>query len=321
MSDGARARVTEAAARGTDQDALHALRWSLEWAAQAVARLAGEAPEDVTTEAVFLLDDAIGSASGLAEAAPSLLRAARPGPDVESYLRERQLELTELGAHIRELRRQRDELAGARSDLDARLVELADLRAQVAEVRRLERLVEALEDVRGQRDVLAARLALLRERADGTEEAVRLGSGELLRLSEERLARLATPVRQALERAAEVQRDLADAEAELASAEAAATEAAQRTDQVRAERERLAQLTTWAQVNHRIAESLAESGEPGSGDDALGQIAGALGTVESRLGELDAALARAVDTRDREISASRSLVAWSDEGPATPSSR
>ncbi|WP_206505547.1 hypothetical protein [Streptomyces chrestomyceticus] len=321
MNDGTRARVTEAAARGTDQDALHALRWSLEWAAQAVARLAAEAPEDVTTEAVFLLDDAIGSVSGLAWAVPSLLRAARPGPDVESYLRDRQQELTELGAEISELRHQRDELAGARSDLDARLAELADLRAQVAEVRRLERLVEALEDVREQRDVLDARLTLLRERADGTEDAVRLGSGELLRLSEERLARLATPVRQALERAAEAQHDLAEAESELAGAEEAATEAEQRRDQVRAERERLAQLTTWAQVNHRIVESLAESAEPGSGDDALDRIAGALGTVEKRLGELDAALARAVDTRDQEISASRSLVAWSDEGPATPSSR
>lgn len=321
MNEGTRARVTEAAARGTDQDALHTLRWSLEWAAQAVTRLAAEAPEDVTTEAVFLLDDAIGSVSGLAGAVPSLLRAARPGPDVESYLRERQQELTELSVKIRVLRHQRDELAGARSDLDARLAELADLRAQVAEVRRLERLVEALEDVREQRDVLDARLTLLRERADGTEDAVRLSSGELLRLSEERLARLATPVRQALERAAEAQHDLAEAESELAGAEEAATEAEQRRDQVRAERERLAQLATWAQVNHRIVESLAESAQPGSGDDALDRIAGALGTVESRLGELDAALARAVDTRDQEISASRSLVAWSDEGPATPSSR
>ncbi|MFK8843879.1 hypothetical protein [Streptomyces sp. Ac-502] len=317
MNDETRARVTEAAARGTDQDALHALRWSLEWAAQAVARLAGEATKDVTTEAVFLLDDALGSASGLAGAVPSLLRSARPGPDVAAYLRDRQQELAALGAEVAELRRQRDEVAGTRGDLDARLAELADLRAQVAEVRRLGRLVEALEDVQGQRDVLDARLTLLREHADGAEEAVRLGSGELVRLSEERLARLAAPVREALERAAEAQRDLTEAEGELAGAEQTATEAAQRTDQVRAERERLAQLTTWAQVNHRIVESLAECAEPGSGADALEQITGALGTVESRLGELDAALARALDARDQEFSAGRSLVAWSDEGPAT----
>ncbi|GCD40593.1 hypothetical protein [Streptomyces paromomycinus] len=313
--------MTEAAARGTDQDALHALRWSLEWAAQAVARLAGEAPEDVATEAVFLLDDAIGSASGLTGAVPSLLRAARPGPDVVSYLREGQQELTDLGAKVRELRHQLDELAGTRSDLDARLADMAGLRAQVAEVRRLERLVEALEDVQEQRDVLDTRLTLLRERADGTEEAVRLGSGELLRLSEERLTRLATPVRQALERAAEAQRDLTEAEGQLAGAEEAATEAAQRTDQVRAERERLAQLTTWARINHRIVVSLAEYAEPGNGDDALAQITDALGTVESRLGELDAALAGALDAHDQEVSAGRSLVAWSDEGPATHPAR
>lgn len=321
MNDETRARVTEAAARGTDQDALHALRWSLDWAAQAVARLAGEAPEDVTTEAVFLLDDALGSASGLTGAVPSLLRAARPGPDVVAYLRDRERELAELGAEVEELRRRRDEVAGTRDALDARLAELAGLRDQVAEVRRLERLVEALEDVQEQRDVLDARLTLLRERADGTEEAVRLGSGELVRLSEERLTRLATPVRQALERAAEAQRVLTGAEGELAAAEKAASKAAQQTDLVHAERERLARLTTWAQVNHRIVESLAECAEPGNGDDALERIAGALGTVESRLGELDAALKRALDTRDQEMSAARPLVTWNDEGPATHPAR
>jgi DNA repair exonuclease SbcCD ATPase subunit len=317
VNDEARNRIAEATARGEDQDALHTLRWSLVWAAQAVARLAGTASESDAVEAVFLLDDALSSTAELTDPVRRLLRTAEPGPDVAAYLRDRQGELAETRTKTEDVRREHGELAKTEGELRERLGELAEVRGQVGELRRLERLVEALDDVQEQRGVIDERLTLLRERADGTEESMRLGSGDLLRLSEERLSRLDTPVRAALERAAEAQRELAEAEGELDDAKEAAVKASTRERLMRAEHEeRLARLAAWERADRQVLDALAEFGGALTADGALEQARALIDAVETRLGELDSALGRALDTLDRDVSAGRTVVAWNDEGPA-----
>ena len=54
LSEEAKERLAEAVGRGDDLDALHALRWSLMWSAQAIGRLSREQSATAPVEAVFL---------------------------------------------------------------------------------------------------------------------------------------------------------------------------------------------------------------------------------------------------------------------------
>ncbi|MFJ8630203.1 hypothetical protein [Streptomyces sp. NPDC093568] len=316
MKDEASAQVAQALARGEDHDALHALRWSLVWSARAVARLAGVASDTAAVEAVFLLDDALTEAAELAAVVPGLLTAAEPGPDVAAYLKDRQRALADIRDRTHGARQELEQLNSTEHELRARLAELDTIRVQVAELRRLERLMEALDEIQAQQGAVEERLVLLREHANGAEGAVRLGSTELLRLTQEQLSRLAAPVREALERASGVQAELAAAEAELADAERDVTEASERLAHVQ---ERLGELACRAEANRRLADALAEYAEPGCPADTNGGLEGAralVEDVETRLHDLDVALGRALDARDRVPAPGRSRIAWNDEGPA-----
>ncbi|MER6425703.1 hypothetical protein [Streptomyces sp. NPDC001137] len=320
MDDDARTRIAEAVARGGDQDALHALRSSLEWSAQAVARLAGTPSGTGAVEAVFLLDDALTASSQLTGAVAELLAAAEPGPDAVAYLEDQQRELAEIRDKVLTCRQEHESLVKSEAELRRRLDELDALRGQVAELRRLARLVEALDEIRAQQDAVEERLALLRRHADGTEDALQLGSAELLRLTEDRLSRLAAPVREALERTSAAQRELAAAETELTDAERDAATATARLAQVRVERdERLAELSACARADRQLVEALADFTDPTrtkDADGALEQARTLIDAVETRVHDLEAVLGRALDTRDRAVGPGRALVAWNDEGPA-----
>ncbi|MPY56350.1 coiled-coil domain-containing protein [Streptomyces spongiae] len=320
MNDEARTRMAEALEGGEDHDALRALRCSLEWSARVVARMAGTATDTEAVEAVFLLDDALSVSAELARAVPGLLAAAEPGPDVEAYLADRERELTDLGGMTRAARQEHERLARTEAQLRVRLEELDGLRTQITELRRLERLVEALDDIRAQQTAVEERLALLTRHAGGTEEAVRLGSTELLRLTEDQLTRLAGPVRETLERATTAQRELAEAEAELTEAEGRAAQASARLAAVEAERDkRLAELAARTEADRHLADALAAFDTPehrGAEDGTVERVRALADDVERRLHDLDRALGRAMDARDRATAPGRAVIAWSDEGPA-----
>ncbi|WP_406175892.1 hypothetical protein [Streptomyces sp. NBC_00996] len=320
MNDEAKTRIAQALERGEDNDALQALRWSLVWSAQAVARLARTGSDTAPVEAVFLLDDALTEVVGLARAVTELLAVAEPGSEVEAYLQDRQSELAETRRRTEACRREHEGLANTESELRARLAELDAVRGQVAELRRLERLVEALDEIEAQRGLVEERLVLLRDCANGTEDAVRLGSADLLRLTEDQLSRLAGPVRDTLKRSSEAQGRLAAAEAELADAERAAAEALASHAEYR---ERLAELDAYARADRRLVDVLARFadaarpvGADDSGtDDSLERAGTVIDDIEARLHDVDTALSRALGARDRPAGPGRTVITWNDEGP------
>ncbi|MFE7032445.1 hypothetical protein ACFU9Y_19220 [Streptomyces sp. NPDC057621] len=314
----AKERLAEALEGVDDRSALIALRWSLVWSVAAVGRLARSAD---AVEAVFLLDDALTEAGPLAAATPGLLRAAKPGPDVEGYVDGRQRELAEARQRIADCRRTLDRVAAGEKDLRARLAEHEELRAHVTELRHLERLVEVLDEIEGQREVVERRVLVLREHTNCTERAVENSSGELLRLTQERLSRLAPEVRTALERAAREQAELAAAEEALAGAKEKLAAASAGLALVRREHEvRLAELDAHAQADRRLTEALAAFADPAGADSedrTAAERAGALvDGVEEQLREVDAVLRDALDLRDRKDGPGRAVVGWNDEGPS-----
>ncbi|MFI2346491.1 hypothetical protein ACH492_05400 [Streptomyces sp. NPDC019443] len=309
MSEEAKERLAEAVGRGDDLDALHALRWSLMWSAQAMGRLSRE-QSATPVEAVFLLDDALSETEVVSRAVPGLLAAADPGPDVGEYVQRREREIAEVRRRIAECRQHMDAAAKDENELRDRLAEHDALRARVTELRRLVRLVEVLDDIEGQRLVVEERLLLLRERANGTEQTLERGSAELLRLTQDQLSRLAPSARTALEEAARKQAELAAEEKSLAGAEA----------EVAAASARLAELGAHADANRRLMEALASFEGAAHADGrqltALERARVLIDGIEKRLHEVDTALSRALEVGDRAAGPGRAVVAWSGEDPA-----
>ncbi|MET7606613.1 hypothetical protein ABZS96_29780 [Streptomyces avermitilis] len=323
MTDNARQRLAEALERGDDLGALDALRWSLVWSAQAVQRQSSAGSAASAVEAVFLLDDALTETGTFARAVPRLLSEAEPGPDVEGHLRDRQHEIAEVRQLVAECRRTLDTAAEKESELRARLAEHEELRARVTELRRLERLIEVLDEIKSQRGVVEERLVLLRDRADGTETALDNDSAELLTLTRDQLSRLAPALRMALERAAREQAQLATAEEALADTEQQLVAYAERLTYVRTEHEvRLAELEAHTRADCRLADALSEfsdtAGEDGEERTAVERARTLVDDVEERLRQVDRALRHALDLREKAGGPGRSVVAWNDEDPSAP---
>ncbi|WP_102919875.1 hypothetical protein [Streptomyces eurocidicus] len=277
-------------------------------------------------EAVFLLDDALTEAEGVSRAAVRLLARARPGPTAEAYLRDRERELGEVKRRTAAARADFDGLAEAEEELRGRLAEYADLRERVAELRRLERLVEALDALSGQRAAVGERLARLRSRADGVEDAVARDGVELLRLTRDQLALLAPRARTALEDAAAAQAELAFEEGRLAGSEdrlAAVSARLAEVDVLR--RERASALSARTRADRRLADALAslpESWHGPYGDGTAPERARALlDGVEERLRDVEEALRRALDEEEAAPVPGRTVLAWGDEEPPGAAAR
>ncbi|MCD9194381.1 hypothetical protein [Streptomyces albireticuli] len=279
-------------------------------------------------EAVFLLDDALTEAGGVSRAAGRLLAAARPGPAAEAYLREREAELDEVKGRTAAARADFDSLAEAEEELRRRLAEHAALRERVAELRRLERLVEALDALDGQHAAVEERLAFLRARVDGAEETMAEDSAELLRLTRDQLTLLSPRARTALERAAAAQAELASAEGELAGSEKRLAAVSARLAEVGVlRRERLSSLSARTRADRELADALASlpelwKGSSGGGDGTAPDRARALlDGIEERLRDVEAALRRTLDEEESAPVPGRTVLDWRDGGPAGAAAR
>jgi DNA repair exonuclease SbcCD ATPase subunit len=236
-------------------------------------------------EAVILLDDAMQRLRPLRSAVPALLAAARPGPAVESGLSAETEELSGLEERVSAARRDW-ELAAAREQAARdRLAELAALKAQVDELRRLERLVAVLDDLNGQRQVIEERLVTLRELTTDPEQAIAAAAGELVTLAEERRALLAPRARDGLAKAREALQALAAEERSEREDRERFETARQRHTQLIAERdERLAQLQSYARADSAVAAALSAAGGPAS---ALERLRSTLDGIATQLTDVE----------------------------------
>jgi predicted nucleic acid-binding Zn-ribbon protein len=315
LSDEARREIAAALAGDDGLAALRVLRAALDWSATVTARFRDRSEDPTAVEAVMLLDDALSTVGALTREVPGLLAAAELGPSVDRYLHDRMVELAELREQVARATAAHDELVRSEQELRARLAEHAKLQQKVASLRRLERLVRALEELRAQRGLLDERLAVLTQRTEGVEEAIGRGSRQLLRLTEEQRRLLAPRVREALEQATSAQAALADEEDRLERDRAALASATERFEQLRSTRdERVAGLAVYAKADRDLVQALAGlTGEAADADrPGLERALAIVDGVEDRLRTVDDLLARVLDARQRDLEQDRKRLGWSD---------
>jgi chaperonin cofactor prefoldin len=301
----------------TDQQAaLRVLGRAFQWAADSIGRVDGGASGSNALAALYALDDALEDSQVLAEALPGLLAAARPGDRVGSGTDELMRRLTEVSDQVAADRATLEKLAATEEALHRRLAEHEELRKQVDELRRLERLVVALDALREQQEVISERLAELRGRDAGVDEALRTSSDALVRLTEDQLSILAPQTGQTLERAAAAQSALAAAEREHQASTAELASYHDRLERIQAERGALlASLSRHAQADRELARALRDAAAMGGDTSAvqeqrvtLAQVEAAAEAIERRLREADETLGGVLQERAAQDTEGRVMV-------------
>ncbi|MCM2416944.1 hypothetical protein [Streptomyces sp. RKAG293] len=300
---------------GEPEAALRVLGRALRWSAAALGDVDGGAAGSRALVALFALDDALEESRGLAEAMAGLLAVAAPGQGPGSRTEELMRQLTDLSERVEGERAALEKLAATEEALRDRLAAHEGLRRQVDELRRLERLVLALDALQEQQEVIARRLAELRGRDSGVDEALWTSSDALVRLSDDQLAALAPQTRQVLERAADAQRALAAQEREHAASAAELAAYQDRSERIRSERGgQLASLRRYAAADRDLARALqTPQGAPaGTATEeqqiSLAEVETAAADIERRLRAADDALTRVLAERELQDRDGRFMV-------------
>ncbi|MEU1671189.1 hypothetical protein ABZ752_04040 [Streptomyces roseifaciens] len=317
--DDARREIADllATAGLSDQEAaLRTLGLAFQWAAAALGRVDGGESGSTALAALYDLDDALEEGRCLPGVLPGLLAAARPGREVARGTEELVRELAEATDRVARERAGLEKLLATEEALRRRLAEHEVLRRQVDELRRLERLVVALDALREQQEVIGERLAQLRGRDTGTEEALRTSSDALVRLTEEQLAILAPQARRTLERAAEAQAELAAAEGEQRANAVELSSCHERLQRIRDDRgAQLAALSRHAQADRELARALREAaGAAGStavppgGLVTAADVESVTEAVGRRLREADEVLRRVLEEHRQQDTEGRVML-------------
>jgi hypothetical protein len=285
--------------------ALQVLGHAFRWVTAALRGLEGGAGGSDALAALFDLDLALEAGSALPDVLPGLLAAARPGDQGAPYTEELTRRLAQTTDRVRVERERLEKLTATEEALRARLTLHEELRRQVDELRRLERLVVALDGLRDQQQVIQERLVELRGRDAGADEGLRTSSDALVRLTEDQLAVLAPQTRQTLERAATAQRALAAAEREYRASSDELAACHDRLERIRTDRGgQLASLARHAQADRELAHALRGAVGPVGAASAvaeetvtLEQVATVTEVIERRLREADEALGRVLEER------------------------
>lgn len=268
--------------------------------------------------ALFALDDALGEGRPLGELLPELLAAATPGDRVARDAEDLVRRFAEVTERVAGERTALEELRADEEALRNRLDEHTVLRRQVDELRGLERQVLALDALQEQQEVITDRLAALRGRDTGVDEALRTSGEALVRLSEDQLAALAPRTRQILESAAAAQSELAAAEDEYREGESRLVASQDRLARIHeAHGARLASLRRYAAADRDLARALGKpQGAPiGTATPqqqlSLADVEAATVDMERRLRAADEVLRQVVAERGAQDADGVSPVPWS----------
>ncbi|MFB6988902.1 MULTISPECIES: hypothetical protein [unclassified Streptomyces] len=304
------ATLEDFGAGGSEEEteaALRVLGQAFRWAAATLGRVDGGASGTHALAALYDLDDALEEGRTLADVLPGLLAAAMPGDQVGGGTEELMRQLAELTDRVDGERAVLEKLAATEESLRGRLAQHAALRRQVDELRRLERLVLALDALQEQQQVIADRLDALRGRDTGVDEALRTSSDALVRLSDDQLAVLAPRTRQTLERAAAAQHALASEEHRLSDSVGELASRRERLEYILDARgAQVASLRAYAAIDRDLARALAapQGAPPGTATSqqqlSLAEVEAATADIERRLREADDALGRVLVEREAQ---------------------
>ncbi|MFD7660690.1 hypothetical protein ACFV4N_42530 [Actinosynnema sp. NPDC059797] len=295
--------------------ALHALRWAIGWSVRALAEAAraepaAEGPDTAAIEVVIALDDALAEVEHLAVRLSALTEVAATGEPVADHLRRQVDSLTALADRTAVLRREHEALARVEERLAAGAAEHERVSARLEELKRFERLADALPELKAQQESLSARLAAMRQPAEVAERALLDTAEQVLSLSLERLGDLSDRTGDVLAKIAASERDWAE---EVRAHEEHKTRLADtlaRYERLRTEHaERAAQLLEYARIDTEILAGLPAG--PADAPDGDG-LRAALDATEHTLRRVDEGLRAALDKHARLQDAARRMTQWYD---------
>ncbi|GAA2169695.1 hypothetical protein [Actinomadura napierensis] len=293
-------------------DALAALKAAL---AAALEKARAVPPGDDLAALRFVsgLDEALDDLPELLETMPALARRGDLGRDLVAHFEETTTELARMRADLAADHRRLSELRPVLDAMKATAGEHAAVRAELAELRRLDGLRDDLDALRAQRDAFAARMPALQAARDAEEE-LGASAAALLRLTGAQLERLDERLRETVEKAAATDAGLTDARRRLtderAALESRTTELAAAADgftALKADTERLMPaLTLYRDADRALLEGLARGSLVKS--SGLQRARDALDLVERTLDDLDAALAAALEIHDHAHAEARRVL-------------
>ncbi|GAA3031176.1 hypothetical protein GCM10020000_05110 [Streptomyces olivoverticillatus] len=293
------------------------LRLAFGRAAQVLDQVDDSAGGTQALGALFTLDEALEEGGTLDALLPALLAAAAPEDRVAGDIGDRMRQHTELTERVATARADLEKLRATEEALRDRLAEHETLRRQVDELRCLERLVLTLDALQEQQEAITDRLAALRGRDTGADEALHTSSEALVRLSDDQLAVLAPRTRQILDRAAAAQVELADAEDKCRVGISQLIECQARLEQIQdAYGRKLASLHRYAAADRDLARALGEPQGAADGTATLQQhltladVEAATGDMERRLRAADEILHRVITERETQDREGRFAVPW-----------
>lgn len=263
---------------------------------------------------------ALASAQELFTTLRSMIAVGRFGPDVEREIARHEARLAEIVTATAANRQELNDLLASEQRLREAEREQAEVTRQITALRQLERAAGSLPDLRAQRDALQDQTATVAAAISDASADIAAAGERLAVLTGELMNVIDSDAREALRRAREQDRLL---EARIAEQRAAAERDARNTERLRAEVSaaeaeaesaecqleqarnelsvRLANLRRHAQADRDVLAALLGSTEtrPSSQITEPSDPRIALDEAESRLANVDTALAEALKTRDR----------------------
>ncbi|MDL4815224.1 hypothetical protein [Actinomadura opuntiae] len=293
-------------------DALAALKAALA-AALEEARAVPPCDDLAAFRFVSELDEALHDLPELLETMPALARGGDLGRDLVAHFEETTAELARMRADLTADRRRLAELRPAVDAMKATADEHAAVRAELAELHRLDVVRVELDALRAQRDAFEARLPALQDARDAEEE-LSASATALLRLTGAQLEQLDERLRETVEKAAATEAELTDTRRRLAAErdalEAKHAELATAADgftALQADTERLMPaLTLYRDADRALLDGLARGSLVKT--SGLQRARDALDLVERTLDDLDAALATALEIHDQAHSEARRVL-------------
>ncbi|MBB5152861.1 hypothetical protein [Saccharopolyspora phatthalungensis] len=312
MTDDPRAALLAAANSGDDaQSALRALRHALAWSACAVGSAQRiEVTDPAAIELVIALDDAFAEVDGLLEQVPGLAEAAVAGVEVTEYLNRQAGTLTNLADLITVARREHEALASVEAELRESGEEHTRILGEIDELRRLERLRDALPALREQHESLNRRLEAMVSPVAEAERALYETADKVVLLSAERLADLDERIQQVLAKLQRSEADWAEQDRLRADAETKLRQKNAEYEKLRTEREGvLAALRQHAEIDGDLLDRIAAARD----GTALDRVRSVVTDIKASLDQVDAALRDALDRYVRFVEENRKVLPWRDE--------
>jgi chromosome segregation ATPase len=314
-----RAALLAAVNEGDDvHAALRALRHAMAWSVSAVSSApVPQATDPAAIELVLALDDALTQVDGLVAHVPALAEASMAGLPVTEYLSRQAQALAELADRVAVARREHEALAAVHAELLASSQEHDSISRELDELRRLQRLADALPELHEQRASLARRIEAMSSPIDdvrAAEQALLDTADTVVTLGAQRQADLNERVQELLATAARTEVDWAARQRQHADVEARLRETRTEYEKLDSQREGwLEVLRQHAEIDEDLFERLTAVRDDAGDGTATERVHTLLADVEVVLDKVDNALRDMLERHRQVADDNHRVLPWRDE--------